>query len=151
MATLEFDAEVAAQLEAQCGIVAETLTQRRRAVDSDVLFQSFQGPYADQFGVILGQENTDRYRLISRLRDLQEQIAQAKLAAEREKQRLADLAASTQEEVSGHRVMARPISQYFPTPRPRLSANFEATERTRLVSNSPGSSTVSADPQALVA
>lgn len=149
MVALEFDPGVAAKLEAECSKAAEALSKRAESADSQGVFQAFQGPYADQFKSILGQESLDRCGLIGELRNLQEQVAQARVSAAREEQRLANLAKEDEIGWGMQHSVLGPVNPYRPVRGPYLSAFFPVGRRQRLATECSGSGTVSADPNVL--
>lgn len=149
MVALEFDPGVAAKLEAECSKAAEALSKRAESADSQGVFQTFQGPYADQFKSILGQESLDRCGLIGELRNLQEQVAQARVSAAREEQRLANLAKEDEIGRGMQHSVLGPVNPYRPVRGPYLSAFFPVGRRERLATQCSGSGTVSADPNVL--
>lgn len=149
MVALEFDPGVAAKLEAECSKAAEALSKRAESADSQGVFQAFQGPYADQFKSILGQESLDRCGLIGELRNLQEQVAQARVSAAREEQRLANLAKEDEIGRGMQHSVLGPVNPYRPVRGPYLSVFFPVGRRQRLATHCSGSGTVSADPNVL--
>jgi pimeloyl-ACP methyl ester carboxylesterase/uncharacterized protein YukE len=165
MENIHFDDEAAAGLSRAATDAAQRLRSqaaaRRTAAES--ARENFEGAYAERFDSSAQIEAEDRPKLARVLDELGDQVAQATVAARREREREADLAAWQRRQAArDEAAAASPLGMFgvpgnqlldlkpseLPVARPEVSASFAPRSRTR-TGGGTGDGRSAADPAAL--